>query len=630
MMYKAALWQGPRTAIEPADRDRFDRATEVAETIEERQARILQAETASADAAASADADAMATEAGRQQAVAAAAQTGLDRAQAETARAQAEAAAVAAALNGGIKATIAEGRAAVADGESFAVQAGGSDGLARTTIFRRLTDSTQEPLLQLVASVEVDAEVAERRAMIRNSGADALKVKDAAGFVVGRMDETGLSIMGQKVAIPPVGGKATIPAPDGTPAAQVEPGVLDLLDGGDFRIRDQHGFVVFRAGADRLEHMGVPIGSGGGTDPSEIREIALDTARDVTGIDKRPPRPFRKWVRARAGVVSGLSRARLLAIGDSNTVGWAALGTGSNRRAHAYPTALARLLPEYRPTQANVFGRQITSSAAADYEIYDPRLVIGNGWGSSGSSAGGGMWANSTTTEALVFTPSEVWDTAEVYVALDAAASIDIGISGTMASHNPTTGSIVKLTYSAPTAAVQALEIARASGSARIVGWHCYDSRTAGLDIINVGRSGWRSDQAADATSYYSPLNAAAALAADLWIVQLGLNDFNQDIAVSTFTASMDAILSRAQGLGVPVVLVVSMTPGATSTPPWSEYRAAVYGLAETYGCAVVDIGIRFGAYATAVSDGLVSDSLHPNAYGYAETAQAIRNLLIM
>jgi|GEM_PF-3373701 len=64
--------RGPQGAIDPADRQRFDRAVVVSETIEERQERIIQAETASTEAAASAAGDRVQTGQDR-------AQTGQDR-----------------------------------------------------------------------------------------------------------------------------------------------------------------------------------------------------------------------------------------------------------------------------------------------------------------------------------------------------------------------------------------------------------------------------------------------------------------------------------------------------------------------------------------------------------------------
>lgn len=57
--------------------------------------------------------------------------------------------------------TIAAGRAAVADGETFGVLAGGSDNLPRPTLFRRDTSSTQTEIVDLASGVAVDAAMAD-------------------------------------------------------------------------------------------------------------------------------------------------------------------------------------------------------------------------------------------------------------------------------------------------------------------------------------------------------------------------------------------------------------------------------------------------------------------------------------
>lgn len=93
--------------------------------------------------------------------------TAYNKATAADAKAtEAQAAAVAAAMDAAYFDTIAEGRAAVADGEAFGVVAGGPDGLTRPTIYRRDDASSQTLLVQIVAPAEVDGEVAARRAVI--------------------------------------------------------------------------------------------------------------------------------------------------------------------------------------------------------------------------------------------------------------------------------------------------------------------------------------------------------------------------------------------------------------------------------------------------------------------------------
>jgi hypothetical protein len=163
-MYSIPVWRGPPGQLDPEDRVRVDAAIETAETINARIGEATEAAEIATEAAEQTDADAQATEAGRQQAVQAAGDAAAARQAAEAARLlaeqerqAAEAAAVAAALRAGYYDTIAAGRAAVADGESFAVRAGGQDGLARPTIYRRDSATTQTAMVPIVSAGELGA-----------------------------------------------------------------------------------------------------------------------------------------------------------------------------------------------------------------------------------------------------------------------------------------------------------------------------------------------------------------------------------------------------------------------------------------------------------------------------------------
>ncbi|WP_325168817.1 SGNH/GDSL hydrolase family protein [Paracoccus caeni] len=221
-----------------------------------------------------------------------------------------------------------------------------------------------------------------------------------------------------------------------------------------------------------------------------------------------------------------------------------------------------------------------------------------------------------------------VWDRAEVWVAVEAEATLEIGVAGSRTSFSPATGSVQKLTYAAPGAAEQVLELARVTGPVRIIGWHCYDSTSPGLDVLNCGRTSWRTDQYADQSAYHSPLSALPSLDADLWLVQLGLNDFNQNRSPSDYQASLTAIVDRAAAIGVPVVLIVSMSPGVSRDHPWQAYADVIRSLGAERNLPVLDVGVRFGPFVEGAASGFIADTLHPNAYGYAETARLIYNLL--
>ncbi|WP_339112769.1 SGNH/GDSL hydrolase family protein [Thioclava sp. GXIMD2076] len=434
-------------------------------------------------------------------------------------------------------------------------------------------------------------EVAERKSMIVQRDG-SLVIKDQYGNVIMRLNELLLSLMG------------------GTTLA-------NFLSS-ELVVTDSDGFVIFRADPDVISHMGVPLGA---VDASDILAAQYSAQNYRTWGDQ----PLKKIRHALASVMQKLGNARVACVGDSNTMGWQSGGVTIHRRALSYPAALSRFLAEYAGTDLNTFGRALTGTAG--YEDYDPRVTL-NGWLASGAtSVGGEMWDGSTQTAPFEYLPESAWDTVDVWVGLSSAGEMTIGVDGDETTYTPAVGEVVKITYSAPSLAVQALKLGYTSGASAVIGWSCYDSSTPGVEVLNMGRSGWRSDQYADAASFYSPLNALAAVAPDLTLVQLGLNDFNQNRDPELFRADMQTIIDTASQYS-DLVLIVPMHPSYARTYSWSSYVAVIEELAEQNSVPVVNITGRFGTWSEADAAGFMADGLHPNAYGYGDTAALVSQLL--
>lgn len=129
-MQSYPVWRGPAGAgITPEQQDDVDAAVAAAADLAVALPQVEQARTDATAAAAATAGDRT--------------QTAADRAAAEAARQSAEAMAAAAGTAAHFYDSIALGRAAVADGASFGVRAGGSDGLTRPTIYRRNSATTQ-------------------------------------------------------------------------------------------------------------------------------------------------------------------------------------------------------------------------------------------------------------------------------------------------------------------------------------------------------------------------------------------------------------------------------------------------------------------------------------------------------
>ena len=418
-------------------------------------------------------------------------------------------------------------------------------------------------------------------------------VRDSAGHVIARINTLGLVLMGMLATTD--------------------------LDSGEYVIKDCLGFVMLRVNPDGVWHMGQRVDGLSEADLLDIQP-AVELAR--TAIRRVGPRDMPSWRRARALAVQGRGHARFACIGDSNTMGGWALGVGEHRRALSVPALLAPMLhPALGATSENYIGRAL--SATSGYSTYDPRVTVGAGWTATGAaSAGGESWVNTTTTNAMQFEPSAPWQRADVWVKLTAAAELSIGVAGSMQTFTPAVGSVVRLSYEAPSLVGQSLQIIRVSGSATVIGWDCFADDLRGVSLINMGRSGWRSDQ-------YAPvIDDVVAMAPDAAYVQLGLNDFNQNINPADFADNLDVILDALSGAGIDAAIVVSFQPGSSKPWPWSDYVAVMDAAARSRGLPLIDIGERFGPYAEAMADGLVTNNLHPNSVGYGDTAVLISNYL--
>lgn len=172
--------RGPTGALDPADRARVNAAIETAENVEA----IVEDVTDAAGTATTAATTATqrAVEAGQSAAASAArageAQTSAGAAAgsagaADAARLAAETYALAGATAAKYYDTISDGRAAVADGATFGVRAGGTDGLTRATLYRRNSAASHTALVAQMPAGQFDAaaSIGEALSLVTDSGA---------------------------------------------------------------------------------------------------------------------------------------------------------------------------------------------------------------------------------------------------------------------------------------------------------------------------------------------------------------------------------------------------------------------------------------------------------------------------
>ena len=155
------------------------------------------------------------------------------------------------------------------------------------------------------------------------------------------------------------------------------------------------------------------------------------------------------------------------------------------------------------------------------------------------------------------------------------------------------------------------------SGTAYVQGAYAYNAAIPAIDFLNGGCSTCTSTQYC-ASGAFGGAGSIKTLKPDLTTVLLGINDLNGAIATSTSLTNLTTIIANARLTGDALLL----TPNpfnSTATPIQQEaYRDALFGLADSLACPLIDIYGLCTSYGSMVDFGRQYDTLHPNAAGYA------------
>jgi lysophospholipase L1-like esterase len=342
------------------------------------------------------------------------------------------------------------------------------------------------------------------------------------------------------------------------------------------------------------------------------------------------------WNAKAAAVRSGTSRALIACIGDSVTFGFGA-GAGdatTNARIASYPARMAaKMAAAGLPAINESFFSNMASPAITPAIMagYDSRLAVGAGWVSdtNNPTAGGQCWRNDSTLNALSFTPTIPVDTFIVWYYTEPTFgdfTLDVDGAGQTAHSQNVAKSFAKLTKTVALG-THTLNIKRTAGNVRFGGVIAYNSAARAVDVINLGYSGSTTAIWADATDPWSPLNALGALAPDLTIIKLGINDFNTSVPLATFKANLNTIITRARLSGDVILCFPNQTN--SQTPEYQDsYADAMRDVAEAANVRLVDQYNALGSYAALNAAGKMFDGLHPKAVPYDDEAARLASAL--
>jgi len=160
-----------------------------------------------------------------------------------------------------------------------------------------------------------------------------------------------------------------------------------------------------------------------------------------------------------------------------------------------------------------------------------------------------------------------------------------------------------------------------------------------GVSVYNFARGGANSNAFGSSTAMQLAfLPQVYGGQVQLAIISLGLNDWGQSISTSTYQTNLQNIVSYLQAhfSGISILILDQgnadtsrYTNGNGNTQ--ADFRAIEKKVANTYGCAYLSIGERWGTFPNANTNLQVMnpDGLHPNDAGYIDIAQMIERRIV-
>lgn len=152
----------------------------------------------------------------------------------------------------------------------------------------------------------------------------------------------------------------------------------------------------------------------------------------------------------------------------------------------------------------------------------------------------------------------------------------------------------------------------------RILGIEARNGNQKEISCRNQGISGIQSASLLTDSQTYTRRSADKALVPDLSFIVCIINDVRASTAVATTKANIKA---KAQDMQISgdVVLVMEhyVNDNSGNMANWLDYRTALYQIADELNCVLIDMGVKWGPFATANAAGKMSDTLHPSFLGY-------------
>lgn len=384
--------------------------------------------------------------------------------------------------------------------------------------------------------------------------------------------------------------------------------------------------------------LNVVVGAKNGWAPSGAMNSAGVYPQPFSYVQNFHKSNMQNWMNKYNAVLGATGRARVVFLGDSTTLGVGATSNTSNIqdtvRLHSMPAQLGDQL--------------VTASIPANYDtslgyqfsgISDPRLTLGAGWVGTGVASAGGAaikatatgatssWSfGSTTFDSVTFWYYGTGSTGVFEVLIDSVSQ------GSVVTNGAPTNKWKSVTYST-TLATHTLAVNWISGGeVDIMGPTIIKTGTPQIDIYNMGIGG-STTSTWDINNNWFPMTLSTALAGDLYVLNLGINDLvNAGITVAAYKSSMQDMITTLKATGANVIICVP-TPcnSGLFTAGIQAYRSALQDLSSTNDIPLIDWFKFFNETYTASNyyfNGSANDALHPNQASYGLEATAMKTLL--
>jgi hypothetical protein len=366
---------------------------------------------------------------------------------------------------------------------------------------------------------------------------------------------------------------------------------------------------------------------------------AWATVNGGSGVSNLTAQNTQKLRAGIARVRANLGTLKVAYLGDSTSLGDYAVTGNVFAGAHALmpATQLASILSgRGLPAQADNFFGNGNIGTPATYTAFYPAVVFTNYVANAAGVTSLGDFSFSATTSgaSIVYTPVTAFDTIDIYTLnLTTLGSFTVNVDGgaTLATiSTSTTPAYTKNTVSC-TLGTHTINIATTSATQSFInGITVRSSVTARAEIYTIGWSAGTAANHATTIGNYRPLLALPVVAPDVTFINLTINDISGATNLTSYTNSLQSLITAAQLSGDCILMVGSPGSSANFTDGTAAaYINTVYSLAATNNIPVLDITQRWVSYAVAnavmpYGDNSFPPPRHPSGIGYADIASAM------